>query len=213
MLEVTDLIFKHNGQSQSYRFDLTIAAGEIVGLTGKSGSGKSTLLDLIAGFLRPASGEITVDGKSLLSLPPEDRPITTLFQRNNLFEHLTAAQNVGLGINTSLKLSNAEIRVIDEALDRVGLLSTKEQRSSNLSGGEQQRVALARSLVRNRPVLLLDEPFSALDADTRTDMLALVKEIVAEKNLATLMVTHEPADCEVLGASRSDLTDRDLHNF
>jgi len=200
MLEVKNLVFRHPGQSQDYKFELSIAAGEILGLTGKSGSGKSTLLDLIAGFLMPVSGDVMIGGQSLLPLPPEDRPLTILFQKNNLFDHITAAQNVGLGINTSLRLTATQQNQVDQALDRVGLAAAANQRASSLSGGEQQRIALARSLVRNKPVLLLDEPFSALDADTRAEMLQLVREIVDEKQLATLMVTHDPKDCEALGA-------------
>ncbi len=205
MLEVKNLVFRHPGQSQDYKFELSIAAGEILGLTGKSGSGKSTLLDLIAGFLMPVSGDVMIGGQSLLPLPPEDRPLTILFQKNNLFDHITAAQNVGLGINTSLRLTATQQNQVDQALDRVGLAAAANQRASSLSGGEQQRIALARSLVRNKPVLLLDEPFSALDADTRAEMLQLVREIVDEKQLATLMVTHDPKDCEALGATKTTL--------
>ena len=205
MLEVKNLVFRHPGQSQDYKFELSIAAGEILGLTGKSGSGKSTLLDLIAGFLMPVPGDVMIGGQSLLPLPPEDRPLTILFQKNNLFDHITAAQNVGLGINTSLRLTATQQNQVDQALDRVGLAAAANQRASSLSGGEQQRIALARSLVRNKPVLLLDEPFSALDADTRAEMLQLVREIVDEKQLATLMVTHDPKDCEALGATKTTL--------
>jgi len=207
MLEIKDLRFRHPGQQSDYSFDLTVKPGKILGITGKSGSGKSTLLDLIAGFLLPSAGEILIDGTRQNESPPDTRPLTILFQKNNLFEHLSAAENVAIGINPSLRLTPQEKRMVEEALARVGLCGKDQQKAASLSGGEQQRVALARSLVRNKPVLLLDEPFSALDAETRAKMLTLVREIVDEKHLATLMVTHDPEDCRVLGAKIVSLLD------
>ncbi len=197
MLEVIQLRYRHEGAvTLEYQYDLEVAAGEIACLTGKSGSGKSTCLDLIAGFLEPHSGQVRVDGKDILALAPESRPLTILFQKDNLFEHLSAAQNVALGMNTSLKLTEAEGREVQKVLDGVGLLPLAGQRAGLLSGGEQQRVALARCLVRKRPVLLLDEPFGALDADTRADMITLVREIVSKQSLIALMVTHDFDECE-----------------
>ncbi|MDA9008591.1 ATP-binding cassette domain-containing protein [Alphaproteobacteria bacterium] len=206
MLEITDLRFRHPGQQSDYSFDLSVKPGKILGITGKSGSGKSTLLDLVAGFLLPSAGEILIEGNRQNELPPEARPLTILFQKNNLFEHLSAADNVALGINPSLRLTSQEKQLVTKALARVGLGGKDRQKVASLSGGEQQRVALARSLVRNKPILLLDEPFSALDAETRAEMLTLVREIVDEKQLATLMVTHDTSDCRVLRASEFDVS-------
>ena len=192
MLEVTALRYRHNvAVTAEYRYDLEVGAGQIACLTGKSGSGKSTCLDLIAGFLQPHSGQVRIDETNILTLAPEHRPLTILFQSHNLFDHLSAAQNVALGTNTSLKLTDNEKRDVQSALDRVGLLPQAGQRAGRLSGGEQQRVALARCLIRERPVLLLDEPFGALDRETRADMIVLVRKIVSEQSLAALMVTHD----------------------
>jgi len=198
MLKLENLTFRYRDADalHEYHFDLDVGPGMIAGLTGRSGSGKSTCLDLIAGFLQPSGGVLEIAGRDVLALPPGARPVTILFQQNNLFDHLSAADNVGLGLNPSLRLNAAEKDAVASALARVGLAAQAAAPAKRLSGGERQRVALARCLVRNRPVLLLDEPFSALDAETRGEMLELVREIVSDNNLAALMVTHDARDCE-----------------
>lgn len=207
MLEIRGLQYRRGRQAaEVYEYDLEVAPGEIACLTGKSGSGKSTCLDLVAGFLEPDAGRVMIDGSDILGSAPEDRPLTILFQKDNLFEHLSAAQNVALGANTSLRLTEDEERDVNGALDRVGLLALSGRRASRLSGGEQQRVALARSLIRKRPVLLLDEPFTALDTGTRADMLSLVRKIVTERMLATLMVTHDVDECEQIADRHYELS-------
>lgn len=207
MLEIAGLRYRHEGQVVTdYEYDLEVPPGEIACLTGKSGSGKSTCLDLIAGFLEPRAGRVVFNGKDILGLAPEARPLTILFQRDNLFEHLSAEQNIALGTNPSLRLDENEEREVKDALDRVGLLHLAGQRADQLSGGEQQRVALARCLIRKRPVLLLDEPFGALDTETRADMLTLVRKIVTEQSLATLMVTHDFDECEKIADRHYELS-------
>lgn len=207
MLEIRGLQYRRGRPAaEVYEYDLEVGPGEIACLTGKSGSGKSTCLDLVAGFLEPDAGGVMIDGSDILGSAPEDRPLTILFQKDNLFEHLSAAQNVALGANTSLRLTEDEERDVNGALDRVGLLALSGRRASRLSGGEQQRVALARCLIRKRPVLLLDEPFTALDTGTRADMLSLVRKIVTERMLATLMVTHDVDECEQIADRRYELS-------
>ncbi len=198
MLKLDNLTFRFSDGADlhDYGFTLEVEPGMIAGLTGRSGSGKSTCLDLIAGFLQPLSGGLEIDGREMRAVPPGDRPVTILFQQNNLFDHLSAGDNVGLGLNPSLRLDVTEKSAVASALDRVGLAALSTAPARQLSGGERQRVALARCLVRKRPVLLLDEPFSALDAETRGEMLGLVREIVSDGNLAALMVTHDVRDCE-----------------
>src|SRR5690606_10892987 len=138
-----------------------------------SGAGKSTLLSLIAGFDRPLSGSIHIGGEEVTRRKPADRPVTSLFQEHNLFAHLTAAENVGLGLDPGLRLSAGQQRAVAEALARVGLEGLDKRLPSQLSGGQRQRVTLARSLVRERPLLLLDEPFSALHPGLRLEVLDL----------------------------------------
>ncbi len=212
MLTLDKLTFQHRegAVTSGYQFDLTVPKGAIVGMTGRSGSGKSTCLDLIAGFLRPGSGSILVDDLNILPLPPEKRPVTILFQKDNLFDHLSVEQNVALGINPTLRLDTAERTMVSQSIDKVGLLDLATRKAAQLSGGEQQRIALARSLARNKPVLLLDEPFSALDSETRSEMLALVRTIVSERNLACLMITHDVNDCALVADQHFTLKDGQL---
>jgi thiamine transport system ATP-binding protein len=198
MLVLDHLAFAHAGHAE-YRFSMQVAPGEIVAVAGPSGSGKSTLLDLIAGFLTPTSGELTLDGVSLLGLAPEARPVSILFQSELLFEHLTATQNVALGMPGGIERKTAAAQVA-AALDELGLEGIGEQRGSTLSGGQKQRVALARTLLRARPVLLLDEPFSALDDQTRGEMRALVARLTTTRRWHTVMVSHNAEDISALGA-------------
>lgn len=182
------------GPGVSMQFDCSAAAGAITAVMGPSGSGKSTLLSLIAGFDAPSSGRILVDGRDVTALPPAGRPVSMVFQENNLFAHLTVADNVGLGISPALKLSAEDRTTVAGALARTGLAGKERRLPRELSGGERQRVALARALVRNRAVLLLDEPFASLGPALRDEMLDLVAGLVAERGLTVLMVTHQPED-------------------
>ena len=176
------------------RFNAEFDAGSTTAILGPSGAGKSTLLNLIAGFERPARGKIRIGSADVTDLAPAERPVSMVFQENNLFSHLDVAQNVGLGRSPSLRLSARDKHDIAQALDRTGLEGKEKRLPRELSGGERQRVALARVLVRRRPVLLLDEPFASLDADLREKMLDLVAGLAREQGLTVLMVTHQPDD-------------------
>ncbi|MDO5703743.1 MAG: ATP-binding cassette domain-containing protein [Paracoccus sp. (in: a-proteobacteria)] len=174
--------------------DFAIRPGARVAVIGPSGSGKSTLLSLIAGFLRPDQGTVRWEGRDLAPTPPGQRPVSILFQDQNLFPHLTVAQNVGLGLRPDLRLSRDQKAAIAGALSRVGLSGMDSRRPAQLSGGQQSRVALARVLLRARPILLLDEPFGALGPALKTEMLALLAQIAQETGATVLMVTHDPDD-------------------
>ena len=175
---------------------MSVKPKEIVAILGQSGSGKSTLLDILAGFLHAASGSITLDENELTYESVEKRPMTILFQNNNLFEHLSVQKNILLGVSKTLKSNQEDIEKVKTILKEVGLEKYEHTLVSSLSGGQQQRVALARVLIRREPILLLDEPFTGLDAETRIEMLDLVKKITVDNNLHTIMVTHEIEDCE-----------------
>ena len=175
-------------------FDLQVAAGERIAIVGPSGAGKSTLLNLIAGFVLPTQGNIWLNGENHTRSAPYERPVSMLFQENNLFPHLTVQQNLALGLKTSLKLTALEQDQIEQVADAVGLTSFLSRLPNSLSGGQKQRVALARCLLRDKPILLLDEPFSALDPELRMDMLNLIDELCHSKNLTLLLVTHQPSE-------------------
>lgn len=176
------------------RADLTVEAGQITGVIGPSGGGKSTLLNAIAGFISPQSGTVLWQGSTLNNTAPGDRPISVVFQDNNLFPHMTAFQNVALGLAPSLRLSEADSERVEQALGRVGLNGFGDRKPATLSGGQASRVALARVLVRDRPLLLLDEPFAALGPALRDEMLELVAELAQLIEATVLMVTHNPQD-------------------
>ncbi|MBN6062886.1 thiamine ABC transporter ATP-binding protein [Aggregatibacter actinomycetemcomitans] len=175
-------------------FDLQVVAGERVAVVGSSGAGKSTLLNLIAGFVLPTRGEIWLNGENHTRSAPYERPVSMLFQENNLFPHLTVQQNLALGLKTSLKLTALEQQQLVQVADAVGLSAFLSRLPNSLSGGQKQRVALARCLLRDKPILLLDEPFSALDTELRMEMLNLIDELCRNKSLTLLLVTHQPSE-------------------
>lgn len=176
--------------------DLGVPEGARVAVIGPSGAGKSTLLAAIAGFQPLTRGRVSWQGQDLGPLPPGRRPLSILFQDNNLFPHLTATENIGLALRPGLRLSAKERESVQAALARVGLEGYGERRPAALSGGQQSRVALARALLRARPLLLLDEPFAALGPALRAEMLNLVREITAETKSTLLIVTHDPRDAK-----------------
>ncbi len=176
------------------RFDLHIQPGERVAVLGPSGAGKSTLLSLIAGFLPAASGRLLLAGEDHTATPPAKRPVSMLFQENNLFAHLTVAQNIGLGLNPGLRLNGEQKRQLAQIAAQVGLEEHLQRLPSQLSGGQRQRAALSRCLVRQRPILLLDEPFSALDPALRSEMLQLLQNVCHQRQLTLLMVSHNLDD-------------------
>jgi thiamine transport system ATP-binding protein len=174
--------------------DWSLPVGARVAVVGPSGAGKSSLLLTVAGFLSPAAGRILWDGRDLGPVAPGERPLSILFQDQNLFPHLTVADNVALGLSPRLRLTVADRERVVAALDRVGLAGLGDRRPAALSGGQAGRVALARALLRARPILLLDEPFAALGPALKADMLHLVAEVQAETGALAVLVTHDPGD-------------------
>jgi thiamine transport system ATP-binding protein len=198
-VRLDQVIFSYSEASMV--FDLAVEAGSITAIMGPSGSGKTTLLNLVAGFETPKSGGVFIDGKDVTHAPPADRPLSMVFQENNLFAHLDVAANVGLGRSPALRLTAGDRAAISEALARTGLAGKEHRLPRELSGGERQRVALARVLVRDRPVLLLDEPFASLGPALREDMLGLVADLHAERGMTVLFVTHQPEDARRLASA------------
>jgi len=196
VLRLDDLMIEQDGFRLTA--DWTLAAGTRAALIGPSGAGKSTLLAVIAGFLAPTRGRVLWDGRDLAGTPPGARPLSILFQDQNLFPHLTLTQNVGLGLRPDLRLAAGDQARVAAALDRVGLAGLGARRPAEVSGGQAGRAALARVLLRARPLLLLDEPFAALGPALKSEMLDLVAEVATATQATVLMVTHDPADARRL---------------
>ena len=192
MLTLTDVTWLY--QHLPMRFTLSVRQGELIAVLGPSGAGKSTLLNLVAGFLQPANGRITIEGQDHTHTPPAARPVSMLFQENNLFTHLSVRQNIGLGMHPGLRLNAGQQQKLGDIAAQMGIGDLLDRLPGELSGGQRQRVALARCLVREQPILLLDEPFSALDPALRQEMLLLVKEVCERQNLTMLMVSHSVED-------------------
>jgi putative spermidine/putrescine transport system ATP-binding protein len=173
---------------------LKVRKGEFLTLLGPSGCGKTTLLNLIAGFLEPERGEIFIEGEAVTRVPPYQRSIGMVFQNYALFPHMTVTQNVAFGLKMR-KVPTKEIAVrVAEALDMVRLPEMGDRLPRQLSGGQQQRVALARALVINPKVVLLDEPFSAIDKNLRAEMQVELKLIQKRIGITTLFVTHDQSE-------------------
>lgn len=173
---------------------LKIRQGEFLTLLGPSGCGKTTLLNLIAGFLEADTGELFINRELVTQVPAHQREIGIVFQNYALFPHMNVAQNVGYGLRTRRVSKRETADRVREALELVKLGDFADRRPSQLSGGQQQRVALARALVIRPKVLLLDEPFSALDRNLRTAMQVELKEIQSRLGLTTVFVTHDQSE-------------------
>lgn len=194
MLDVQNLAFSRSGDLH-FHYEFQVQPAEILAIQGPSGVGKTTLLDLIAGFETQDGGSISWQGKAFHNEMPWDRPVTTVFQSDNLFDHLTCARNVSIGI-TGTSLSQ---QGLDSAFVELGIDGLQTRLPSQISGGQQQRVALARALLRDQPVLLLDESFSALDWDMRTGCFDALKALCSARGMSVLLVSHDDRDAAYLG--------------
>ena len=202
MLEIRDVGFIRPG-GLSFSYDITVAVGEILAVQGPSGVGKTTLLDLIAGFEQPSSGSISWNRQDFLETPPWERPVTTVFQSDNLFTHLTCLENVSIGLAPRQRGDHA---AINSAFARLGIDGLQTRFPDAISGGQQQRVALARALLRDKPVLLLDESFSALDWPTRQGCFDSLSEIAEARQMAVIFVSHDERDSVHHGCKTFRLT-------
>ncbi|MFJ3899090.1 ABC transporter ATP-binding protein [Streptomyces sp. NPDC090083] len=184
----------------TFRLDveLTAAPGDVVALLGPNGAGKTTALRALAGLVRLTDGHLRLDGTALDRTPPESRPVGVVFQDYLLFPHLTALDNVGFGPRCQGATKAESRAVAAEWLDRMGLAEHAGAKPRRLSGGQAQRVAVARALATRPRLLLLDEPLAALDARTRLDVRAQLRRHLAEFEAVAVLVTHDPLDAMVL---------------
>lgn len=197
-LEVRELNKSFDGKSAVCGLSLGVEQGEILCILGSSGCGKTTTLNMIGGFLTPDSGRILLDGQDITALPPERRPVSTVFQSYGLFPHMTVLQNVTYGLKFRHE-SRAQMREKGmRYLSLVGLADRAGARIHELSGGQQQRVALARSLIVEPKVCLLDEPLSNLDAALRARMRGELRRLQRELGITMVFVTHDQEEALVL---------------
>jgi thiamine transport system ATP-binding protein len=185
----------------SLKAHFEVDASQKIAIVGPSGAGKSTLVGAICGFIDLRAGQLMLAGRDITNVQPDVRDMAMLFQDNNLFPHLTIAQNVGLGIRPVMRLARDEIEQVHQALQRVGLTNFGARKPSELSGGQQSRAALARALVQSKSWMILDEPFAALGPALRSEMLDLVAEVANETKAGVMMVTHSPDDARRIADS------------
>lgn len=186
---------------------LQVRPGETAALLGPSGSGKSTLLKIIAGLEPPESGRVLFAGQDITAMPPERRGFALMFQDFALFPHLNVQDNVAFGlVEQGARKADARAQAV-AMLERFGLQAYSKSKVLQLSGGEQQRVALARALITRPRVLLLDEPFSALDAELRLQLRQEFVQRIAEFQMATILVTHDEAEARAMGTRGYRLLD------
>jgi iron(III) transport system ATP-binding protein len=201
-LEVKDLSKSFGGEAGVRNVDFELARSEVVSLLGPSGCGKTTTLRCIAGFYRPDAGSISIDGNTVAAagvfVPPEDRQIAMVFQNYVLWPHMTAFDNVAYGLRLR-RVGKQQIRQrVDEVMALLGLTGLENRYPHQLSGGQQQRVSVARSLVVRPKVLLLDEPFSNLDAKLRIQMRQEMRELLRRLEISAVYVTHDQEEAMVI---------------
>src|SRR6204780_3785614 len=177
---------------------LQIAEGEFLTILGESGSGKTTLLRIIAGFESATSGEIWMEEERLDVLPPYRRRVNTVFQNYALFPHLTVEENVGYGLRVAKRPKEEVVNRVEQALAMVKMTAYAKSKPAKISGGQQQRIALARALVNRPRLLLLDEPLSALDANLRRQMQVELKSLQREVGISFVFVTHDQEEAMVM---------------
>ncbi|MCW7544524.1 ATP-binding cassette domain-containing protein [Aurantimonas litoralis] len=196
------------GTRRLLTLDRLVPPGQTLSVMGPSGSGKSTLFALIAGFLDPAftaTGRALLNGRDLTGLPPERRRVGLLFQDALLYPHMSVGGNLLFGLSARVKGRSRRRAAAEAMLERVGLPGHLDRDPATLSGGQAARVALARTLLADPEALLLDEPFSRLDTDLRQTVRQLVFDLVAERQIPALLVTHDRADAEAAGGPIVDL--------
>nr|WP_315184962.1 ABC transporter ATP-binding protein [uncultured Albidiferax sp.] len=198
MLELRQITKHYGPRLLADQLSLQVAEGEIVALLGPSGSGKSTLLKIAAGLEAAEAGSVWFDSEDISRQPPERRGFALMFQDFALFPHLDVRDNVAFGLVEQRVPKAAARQRAEDLLERFGLVNHARHRVWTLSGGEQQRVALARALITAPRALLLDEPFSALDAALRRDLQAEFRQRIFDAGMATVLVTHDEAEAQAM---------------
>lgn len=199
-VELRDLTKVYAGGTNASvdHLDMSIPRGQLVALLGPSGCGKTTTLKMLAGLIQPTDGEILFDGRSVVAIPAERRRVAMVFQKPLLFPHMSVADNVAFGLRMRGVDPGSRRRRVGEILELVHLPGMEKRRPGQLSGGQEQRISLARSLITEPDILLLDEPLSQLDANLRIEMRDLIRQIQAQLGVTTIFVTHDQEEAVML---------------
>ena len=197
-LEIRDMTMLYKNGDGVRNINLTVEKGELVTLLGPSGCGKTTILRTLGGFLQNQSGQVLIDGVDVAGLPPEKRPTAMVFQSYNLWPHMTVYENMAFGLKLRKVPKAEQKRRITEMLELVKMPGVEKKYPSQMSGGQQQRIAIGRSLLLQPDVLLLDEPFSALDAKIRSQMREELRKIQTDLNITVVFVTHDQEEAMAL---------------
>ena len=209
--EMLNLNFSFEENYLAISANLSLESNKIYAIIGPSGAGKSTFLNLISGFSEISSGSILWNEQEISDLPPSKRNISILFQDNNLFPHLSVWRNLALAVSHWPKISNDDEAKLHSVISEVGISGLENRKPSQLSGGQQSRVALARVLLQKNKILLLDEPFAALGPSLKDQMLELIEKIARNRGLLVLMVTHDPADANKIASQTIVVKNNKVH--
>ena len=209
--EMLKLNFSFEENYLAISANLSLESDRIYAIIGPSGAGKSTFLNLTAGFSEISSGSILWNEQEISDLPPSKRNISILFQDNNLFPHLSVWRNLALAVSHWPKISNDDEAKLHSVISEVGIRGLENRKPSQLSGGQQSRVALARVLLQKNKILLLDEPFAALGPSLKDQMLELIEKIARNRGLLVLMVTHDPNDAYKIASQTIVVKNNKVH--
>ncbi len=214
-LSLKSLTKKYDGaENQCVKgINLDVERGQVVVILGPSGCGKTTTLKMIAGLISPSSGDILLEDRSIVSITSEKRNISMVFQKPLLFPHMTVAQNIGFGLKMRREKTYVVEKKVHEMLDLVKLEGYGNRRATQLSGGQEQRVSLARGLIIQPSILLLDEPFSALDAELRQEMRELILKLKEKFDVTILFVTHDQQEAIVMADKIALMIDGDIIQY
>ena len=205
MLKVTNLSVSYAGTPIISNLSFEVPTATTLAITGPSGIGKSTVLQAICGLVRISSGAISVDDRDVTQLPTHKRGIGMVTQSNDLFPHLTVSQNIAFGLRMRGVSPRETSDRVEELLELVGLPDFSLREIQSLSGGEARRIALARSLAPSPKILLLDEPFTGLDDETRNSLMHQVQAILQSSAMTSILVTHDHSEADFLSSSTLSL--------
>ena len=191
-------IYKNTTEPSVDAIDMSIDKGQLVAMLGPSGCGKTTTMKMVAGLLDPTSGDVQFDGKSVVDIPAEKRQVAMVFQKPLLFPHMSIGDNVAFGLRMRGVDKKTRKKRVGEMMELVRLPGMEERRPGQLSGGQEQRISLARGLITEPDILLLDEPLSQLDANLRIEMRDLIRSIQAELGITSIFVTHDQEEAVML---------------